>query len=175
MDTEGFRAISAFVPALATVPAPEDVAYYAVSLPSAAVSDSGLIEVRRKKANAGLAFAEKRLALADVLLKGGFPEEMTRPLREALAWSLTSLLSLHSERDPAADLPSPRLVQAELVERGHLPVDLSLKISHARDLTAPPDPGEDAPPLSVQTGQTVIEIVREFVGIAQEQVVKASI
>ena len=139
------------------------------------MSDSSLIESRRKKVNAGLVFAENRLALADVLLKGGFPEEMTRPLREALAWSLTSLLALHTDRDPAADLPSPRLVQAELVERGHLPDDLSLKLSHTRDLTAPPDPGEDAPPLSTQTGQTLLGIVRELVGMVQEQVVKASI
>ena len=175
MDMEGYRAISAFVPALAAAPAPEDIGYYAVSLPNAPVSDSSLIESRRKKANSGLAFAEKRLALADVLLKGGFPEEMTRPLREALAWSLTSLLTLHSDRDPASDLPSPRLVQAELVERGHLPPELSLKLSYARDLTAPPDPGEEAPPLSTQTGQTLLEIVRELVGTVQEKVVKASI
>lgn len=175
MDTEGFRAIMAFVPSLSAVPTPEDVAYYAVSLPSAPASDSALIESRRKKANAGLVFAEKRLALADVLLKGGFPEEMTRPLREALAWGLTSLLAIYSDRDPAADLPSPRLVQAELVERGHLPADLSLKLSHVRDMTALPDPGEDAPPLSTQTGQELLHIVHELVGMAQEQVVKASI
>lgn len=51
---------------------------------------------------------------------------------------LTSLLALHADRDPAADLPSPRLIQAELVERGHLPPDLSQRLSIARDLTAPP-------------------------------------
>jgi hypothetical protein len=50
-----------------------------------------------------------------------------------------------------------------------------LKLSHARDLTASPDPGEDTPPLSPQTAQTLLEIVRELVGMAQEQVVKASI
>jgi hypothetical protein len=66
-------------------------------------------------------------------------------------------------------------VQAELVERGHLPADLSLKISHARDMTVLPDPGEDVPPLSTQTGQTLLEIVRELSGLAREQVVKAGL
>lgn len=175
MDSEGFRALSTFIPALAAPPAPEEVAYHAVSLPAAPVSDTSLVESRRKKANAGLVFAEKRLALADVLLKGGFPEEMTRPLREALGWGLTSLLALHSDRDPAADLPSPRLVQAELVEQNRLPAELALKLSQARDLTAPPDPGEEAIPLSAATGQTLLETVRELVNLAQEQVVKMGI
>ncbi|NCT22397.1 hypothetical protein GW781_14745, partial [bacterium] len=113
--------------------------------------------------------------LADVLLKGGFPEEMTRPLREALGWSLTSLLALHSDRDPAADLPSPRLIQAELVERSQLPPDLAQRLAQARDLTAPSEVGEEAPPLSAQTGQTLLESVRELVVLAQEQTVKAGI
>ena len=94
---------------------------------------------------------------------------------------LTSLLALHAHRDPAADLSSPRLVQAELVERGHLPPDLSQRLSLARDLTAPPaeysksGPGEDAPPLSAQSGQTLLESVHTLVEFAQEQVVKESL
>ena len=180
MDTEGFRALSAFIPTMAASPAPEDVAYHAVSLPAAPVSDSTLIETRRKKANTGLAFAEKRLALADVLLKGGFPEEMTRPLHEALGWSLTSLLALHAstsliEADPSADLPSPRLVQAKLVEPGHLSTDLSQRLAQVRDLTAPTDPGEETIPLSAATGQTLLETVMELVSLAQEQAVKTGI
>jgi superfamily II DNA or RNA helicase len=180
MDIEGFRTLSAFIQALAAPPAPEEVAYHAVSLPAAPVSDSTLIETRRKKANTGLAFAEKRLALADVLLKGGFPEEMTRPLHEALGWSLTSLLALHAstsliEADPSADLPSPRLVQAKLVEPGHLSTDLSQRLAQVRDLTAPTDPGEETIPLSAATGQTLLETVMELVSLAQEQAVKTGI
>jgi hypothetical protein len=175
MDPEGVRALSAFMPVLATAGTPEDVAYHAVSLPSAPVSDSALIESRRKRAREGLVFAEKRIALAELLLKGGFPEEMTRPLREALGWGLTSLLALHTDRDPAADLPSPRLVQAELVERGHLPPDLSQRLAQTRDLTAPPDHGEDSPPLSTQIGQTLLDSVHELVSLVQEQTVKAGI
>jgi superfamily II DNA or RNA helicase len=175
LDTEGFRALSAFIPALVAPPAADEVAYHAVSLPSAPVSNSSLIESRRKKANAGLVFAEKRLALADVLLKGGFPEEMTRPLREALGWSLTSLLAIHTERDPAADLPSPRLIQAELVEHGHLSAELSQRLAQVRELTASPDPGEEAAPLSAPTGQSLLETVRELIEMVQEQTVKAGL
>jgi len=132
--------------------------------------------------------AGKRLALADVLFKGGFPEEMTRPLREALGWGLTSLLALHTptirgqaERDPAADLPSPRLIQAELVERSHLPAELSQRLAQVRDLTAPlaeyskSEDGEDNPPLSAQSGQSLLESVRDLLTLAQEQVVKESL
>jgi hypothetical protein len=100
---------------------------------------------------------------------------MSRPLRESLGWALTSLLALHTDRDPAADLPSPRLVQAELVEGGHLQAELSQRVAQVRDLTEPPDPGEEAPPLSQQTGQTLLDSVRELVTLVQEQIVKARI
>jgi len=173
MDSEGFRTLSTFIPALAAPPAPEDIAYQATSMPSAPINDAS--EFRRKRASEGLVFAEKRLALADLLLKGDFPEEMTRPLRESLGWSLTSLLALHTDRDPSSDLPSPRLVQSELAERGHLPAELSQRLSQVRDLTAPPEVGEEAVPLSAQTGQMLLESVKELVSLAQEQIVKAGI
>ncbi len=173
MDSEGYRALMSFLPGLGAAAAPEDVAYHAISLPTTPVSNSALIESRRKRTNTGLTFAEKRLALADVLIKGGFPEEMTRPLREALGWGLGSLLSLYSERDPAADLPSPRLIQAELVEPGYLPPELSLRLAQVRDLTALPDPGEDTLPLSAKTGQILLDAVRELVIHAQERSIRA--
>ncbi|HLA06601.1 MAG TPA: DEAD/DEAH box helicase [Anaerolineales bacterium] len=174
MDSEGYQSLSSFIPALAQAPAPEDVAYRATSLPAPA-RQADLPSARRKRATEGLAFAEKRLALADLLLKGNFPEEMTRPLRESLGWGLTSLLTLHTDRDPSSDLPSPRLIQAELVERGHLPAELSQKLSQARDLTAQPEVGEEAVPLSAQTGQTLLESVKELVALAQEQIVKSGL
>ena len=179
MDSEGFHSLTTFIPALAAPSAPEDIAWQATSLPSASVSDA--TEFRRKRASEGLAFADKRLALADLLLKGNFPEEMTRPLREALGWSLSSLLALHTDRDPSSDLPSPRLVQAELVERGHLPAELSQRLSQVRDLTAQPaeysksEAGEEAVPLSAQTGLTLLESVKELVALAQEQIVKTGL
>jgi hypothetical protein len=173
MDSEGYRALMAFIPDLAKAPAPEEVAYHAVNLPSASAGDE--LESRRKRTSKGLAFAEKRLALAELLLKGNFPEEMSRPLRESLGWALTSLLALHTDRDPAADLPSPRLVQTELVEAGHLLAELSQRLAQVRDLTEPHDPGEEAPPLSQQTGQTLLDSVRELVTLVQEQIIKARI
>jgi hypothetical protein len=173
MDSEGYRSLQAFIPDLAKAPTPEEVAYHAVNLPTASAADE--LEARRKRASGGLSFAEKRLALAELLLKGNFPEEMSRPLRESLGWALTSLLALHTDRDPAADLPSPRLVQAELVEGGHLQAELSQRLAQVRDLTEPPDPGDEAPPLSQQTGQTLLDSVRELVMLVQEQIIKARI
>jgi hypothetical protein len=176
MDSEGYQSLSAFIPALAAEPAPEDVAYRGTPTPAnVQTQDIASLAYRRKRANEGLAFAEKRLALADLLLKGDFPEEMTRPLREALGWSLTSLLALHTDRDPSSDLPSPRLVQSQLVETGHLPAELSQRLSQVRDLTAQPEVGEEAVPLSAQTGETMLESVKELVSLAQEQIVKAGI
>ncbi len=179
MDSEGFHSLTTFIPALAAPPAPEDIAWQATSLPSASVSDA--TEFRRKRAGEGLAFAEKRLALAELLLKGDFPEEMTRPLREALGWSLTSFLALHAstslsaDRDPSSDLPSPRLVQSQLVEAEHLPAELSQRLSQVRDLTAQPEAGEEAVPLSAKTGAALLESVKELVALAQEQIVKTGL
>lgn len=170
MDSEGYRALSAFIPTLAKAPAPDEVAYHSVSLPSAPASEA--VESRCKRASEGLDFAEKRLALADLLLKGNFPEEMSRPLRESLGWALTSLLALHTDRDPAADLPSPRLVQAELVEAGHLPVELSQRLAQVRELTEQPEAGEEVVPLSPQTGEVLLESVKEFIELVREQTVK---
>jgi hypothetical protein len=100
---------------------------------------------------------------------------MTRPLREALGWGLTSLLALHTDRDPSSDLPSPRLVHSELVEGGHLPAELSQRLAQVRDLTAQPEVGEEAVPLSAKTGAALFGSVKELVALAQEQVVKISL
>lgn len=174
MDSEGYQSLSSFVPVLTQTPAPEDVPYRATSLPIPA-READLPSARRQRASEGLAFAEKRLALADLLLKGNFPEEMTHPLREALGWGLTSLLTLHSDRDPSSDLPSARLVQSELVERGYLPAELAQRLAQVRDLTAQPEAGEEAVPLSAKTGAALLESVKELVALAQEQVVKISL
>lgn len=174
MDSEGYHSLSAFIPALAAEPAPEDVAYRA-EIVSAPARQADLPSIRRKRANEGLAFAEKRLALADLLLKGDFPEEMTRPLREALGWSLTSLLALHTDRDPSSDLPSPRLVQAELADKNHLTAELAQKLSQVRELTALPEADEEVVPLSAQTGQALLESVKELVALTQEQIAKVGV
>jgi hypothetical protein len=172
MEQEGYQALLAFLPPAAR---PEDEVFHAAALPKAGPAGRDLFEARRKKANEGLAFAEKRLALAEVVLKGGFPEEMLRPIGEALGWGLTSLLALHHDFDPAADLPSPRRIHAELVEPGYLPDDVAARLSRVRELTAPPEPGDEAPPLSLQTGETLAAAVRELVTLAREQVVKVGL
>jgi hypothetical protein len=90
-------------------------------------------------------------------------------------------LALHTDRDPSSDLPSPRLIQAELVESGHLPAELSQKLAQVRDLTAPPaeysksEAGEEAVPLSTQTGATLLETVRALVDLVKEQTAKAAL
>ncbi len=172
MEQEGYQSLLAFLPPAAR---PEDEVFHAAALPKASPSGRDLFEARRKKANEGLAFAEKRLALAEVVLKGGFPEEMLRPIREALGWGLTSLLALHHDFDPAADLPSPRRIHADLVEPGHLPDDVAARLSRVRELTAPPEPGDEAPPPSLQTGETLAAAVRDLVTLAREQVVKVGL
>ena len=78
MDSEGYRALSAFIPALAKAPAPEEVAYHAVSLPTVPASDA--FESRRKRASEGLAFAEKRLALAELAAQRQLPRRDVPPV-----------------------------------------------------------------------------------------------
>ena len=172
MEAEGYQALLAFLPPAAR--AGEEV-FHADALPKAAPAGRDLFDARRKKANEGLAFAEKRLALAEVVLKGGFPEEMLRPIREALGWGYSSLLALHHDFDPAADLPSPRRIHADLVEAGHLPGELATRLARVRELTAPPEPGDDAPPPSLQTGETLAAAVRALLDLAREQVVKVAL
>ena len=124
MDSEGYHSLSAFIPALAAEPAPEDVAYRAETV-SAPARKADLPSIRRKRANEGLAFAEKRLALADLLLKGDFPEEMTRPLREALGWAsppcspCTLTATRHLICRPRA-LFKPNLSKQNICQRSYL-------------------------------------------------------
>lgn len=172
MEAEGYQALLAFLPPAAR---PEEEVFHAVALPKSGPAERDLLAARRKKANEGLAFGEKRLALATVVLNGGFPEEMLRPIRDALGWGLSALLALHLDLDPAADLPSPRRVQADLVSPGHLPEDLAARLSRVRELTAPPEPGDEAPPPSLQSGEALVAAVRELFDLAREQVVKAGL
>ncbi len=170
MEAEGYQSLLAFLPPAAR---PEEEAFHAVAMPRPERGDP--FAARRKKANEGLAFAEKRLALAEVVLQGGFPEEMLRPIRESLGWGLTSLLALYHDHDPAADLPSPRRIHADLVEPGRLSDELASRLARVRELTAPPEPGDEAPPPSLQTGETLAAAVRDLLDLAREQVVKVGL
>jgi superfamily II DNA or RNA helicase len=174
MEQEGYRALKAFIPP--TPEAEKAEVFRAAAMPSAAgPSGRELLEAQRQRAREGLAFANKRITLAEVVLNGGFPEEMLRPTREALGWGLSSVLALHKDYDPCADLPSPRLIQAELVEKDHLPEDLSLRLSRVRELTAPPEDEETAPPPSLKTAESLIADVRALIELAEQQVVESEL
>ena len=169
MEQEGYRALTAFLPASA-----EDTdAYRASALPSPSEPDRSA--ERRKKAQQGLAFAAKRVALAEVVLKGGFPEEIVRPVREALGWSLSSLVALYRDSDPSADLPAPRTIHAELVEPKRLPDDLALRLARVRELTEPASEGETLTPLSLDTGHTLLADVQALLELAQQRVVESGL
>jgi hypothetical protein len=130
---------------------------------------------RREKARQGLAFATKRAALAEVVLNGGFPEEMVRPLREALGWGLSSLLALYHDHDPSADLPASRTIHAELIEPKHLPDDLALRLARVRELTEPASAGETLAPLSLETGRTLLADVQALIELVQQRVVASGL
>jgi superfamily II DNA or RNA helicase len=168
MEQEGYRALTAFLPASA----PDADAYRAAALPAAEPDRS---DERREKARQGLAFATKRAALAEVVLNGGFPEEMVRPLREALGWALSSLLALYRDGDPSADLPASRTIHAELVEPKHLPDDLALRLARVRELTEPANEGETLAPLSLETGRTLLADVQALIELAQQRVVASGL
>jgi hypothetical protein len=138
----------------------------AMAAPHKAKQDAALR--RAKAANKGLDQADRRLKLAQVVLTGGFPEEVLRPVHEALGWTLTSLITLFKEYQPAASLPSPRLVQAELVEPGRLPDDLAAQLSRVRELTAPPEEDEEAPPPSLETAESFIASVQEAIDLGRQ-------
>jgi hypothetical protein len=171
MEPEGYRALAAFLPPATTGENAD--AYRAAALPSTREPDQSA--ERRHKAQQGLAFAAKRVALAEVVLKGGFPEEMARPVREALGWGVSSLLALYRDHEPSADLPAPRLIQAELVEKQHLPDELALRLSRARDLTEPPLQGETLTPLSLDSGRTLLADVQMLIELARQRIVEVSL
>ena len=171
MEQEGYRALTAFLPTPA-----EDAdadAYRAAALPAPSEPDRS--DERRKKAQQGLAFATKRAALAEVVLNGGFPEEMVRPLREALGWGLSSLLALYQDRDPSVELPVSRTLHAELVEPKHLPDELALRVARVRELTEPAAEGETLTPLSIDTGHTLLADVQALLELAQQRVVESGL
>jgi hypothetical protein len=58
------------------------------------------------------------------------------------------------------------------VDKNHLPAELAQKLSQVRELTSPPEAGEEVVPLSAQTGETLLESVKELVALMKEQIVK---
>ncbi|MDE3089227.1 MAG: hypothetical protein KGJ80_07565, partial [Chloroflexota bacterium] len=167
MEQESYRAFVALAGKTIERAAPEDEAYRALALPAPADALAEL-EKRLQKAREGFEFAAKRAQLADVVLRGGFPEEALRPLRDALGWALSSHLALVSDRDPSAEFPAARVIQAELVEAGNLSDTLAARCAQARELTEPP--AEGAPPLSATSAEQLLAIARETIEAGQKRV-----
>jgi superfamily II DNA or RNA helicase len=172
MDPEGYRALAAFLPAAAF--APEQEAYRAREAFAPEVdAQRAARAARRARAAAALAQANRRLTLATVLRDGGFPEELLRPAREALGWGLSALLALHGEHEPAAELPAPRLVEAELVAPGRLPAELAARLARVRELSEPPASGIALPPPSAETGAALLSALQALAALAQQQLAGA--
>jgi glycerol-3-phosphate O-acyltransferase len=112
-----------------------------------------------------------------VVLQGGFPEEVLRPIHQALSWALTAHLALVKPRDIGPELPSPRLVQAELVESKRLDSALADRLARVRELTAPTadDEEEEAPPPSLDTAETLIETMQDLVNKGYELLAEAGL
>jgi superfamily II DNA or RNA helicase len=167
MEQEGYRALMALTGGLLPE-VPEAEAYRAPAMAASRKARETAAQRRAKAATKGLDQADRRLKLAQVVLEGGFPEEVLRPMREALGWTLTSLVGLFRDCAPAADLPSPRLVNAELVEPGRLPADLAAQLSRVRELSAPPEEGEEAPPPSLEAAQGFMASIAEAIDLGRQ-------
>ena len=95
---------------------------------------------------------------------------------EALGWALSSHLALVKEHTPGVKLPSPRLLQAELVESGRLSSELAGQAARVRELTAPPAEDEDpGPPPSLEAGEGFIASVQALIERGQELAVEAGL
>ncbi|MEK7325837.1 MAG: DEAD/DEAH box helicase, partial [Chloroflexota bacterium] len=178
MEQEGYRALTALLPPAS--PSPDDEPYRSPAMPSpVGAGGREALQRRIKKAAEGFDFAAKRLALAEVVLRGGFPEEMLRPIREAMGWALSSFVAIYKDRDPHGDLPSPRLVQSDLIEPGRLPDELAARLARVRELTEPAPStslragaeGEAAPPPTIKVGETLAAAVNELIELGRQRVV----
>jgi superfamily II DNA or RNA helicase len=179
MEQEGYRALLALTGGALEQADPQAEAdvYRAPAMPApAAARETDRQAQRRQKAREGFDAASKRLQLARVVLQGGFPEEVMRPINQALGWAFTAHLALVKDREPGPELPSPRLVQAELVESRRVDATLAARLAHVRELTTPPGPDEEeAPPPSVETAETLIETVQDLVNRGYELIAETGL
>jgi SNF2 family DNA or RNA helicase len=173
-EQEGYRALAALTGGMMEQTAEVATVYHAPAIPAPARKDERkALEKKLRRANEGFDSADKRLKLASVVLQGGFPEEVMRPVRQALGWALSAHLSLTKEKAPDEKLPSPRLVEAELVAPGRVPTDLAARVDRVRALTAPPaEDEEEAPPPSVEAAEGFIVTIQELIDLGRELVAK---
>jgi hypothetical protein len=176
MEQEGYRALAMLTGGIIEQAAEAATVFQAAAMPAPARDTAAkALEQKLRGASQGLDTADKRLKLASVVLQGGFPEEVLRPVRQALGWALSAHLSLVKDKAPAEELPSPRLVEAELVAPGRVPTDLAARLDRVRALTAPPAEDEEAPPPSVEAAAGFIAIIQELIDLGRELVAKAAL
>ena len=177
MEQEGYRALAALTGGLVEQTAEAATVYRAPAIPEPARADERkALEKRLRRANGGFDTADKRLKLASVVLEGGFPEEVMRPVRQALGWALSAHLSLVKDKAPDEKLPSPRLVEAELVAPGRVPTEMAARVDRVRALTAPPaEDEEEAPPPSVEAAEGFIATIQELIDLGRELAAKAGL
>jgi hypothetical protein len=92
-----------------------------------------------------------------------------------LGWGLSSVLALHREYKPSADLPSPRLVTAELVEKDLLPDEVALPLARVRELTDPTDEVAAAPAPSVQTAEKMLASVQALIDFGRRKLAELAL
>jgi SNF2 family DNA or RNA helicase len=178
MEQEGYKALAALMGGTLEQTGEPTTVYQAPAIPAAAHDDAlgaarKALEKKLRRANEGLDTADKRLKLAAVVLGGGFPEEVMRPVRQALGWALSAHLALAQDKAPDEKLPAPRLVEAELVAPGRIPTDLAARVDRVRALTAPPaEDEEEAPPPSIEAAEGFIAAVQELIDLGRELAAK---
>ena len=180
MEQEGYRALSALTGGMMEQAAEAATMYRAPAVPAPARDDvRKALERRLRRVSEGFDTADKRLKLASVVLEGGFPEEVLRPVRQALGWALSAHLSLVKDKAPGEELPSPRLVEAELVAPGRLATDLAARVDRVRALTAPLSPPtggdegeEEAPPPTLEAARGFIATIQGLIDLGREWVAK---
>jgi HEPN domain-containing protein len=179
MEQEGYRALVTLTGGVLEQVSPEEEAevYRAPAMPGPARTVTDALQKRLRRAQGGFDNADRRLKLARVVLEGGFPEEVLRPVRQGLGWALSAHIALVKDRSAGPDLPAARLVHSELVESGRVPADLANRLSTVRELTAPPadEEEEPAPPPSLQTAETFIVAVQELVDLGRQLAAEAGL
>jgi len=170
MEREGYKALSALTGNLMESESETATLFNAPSMPAPTGKDEHeVLQKRLLNANKRFDAADHRLKLASVVLKAGFPEEVMRPVRQALGWALNGFLCLFKDHSPNDKLPSPRLVEAELVTPGHLSADMAGNVERIRSLTNPTSENKEEAPLpSLKAAEGFIATVKELVDKGRE-------
>lgn len=129
-------------------------------------------EDRRRKVFAAvlarLAEAKKKVRLAEVLTEGEFPEEVNPPLQVAWLKLMQALVALENVQEPIDTVPSARLIEAKLVATGMLTSEQAAQLDRIRNLTSPPEEGDDAPPPTIKRCHEFIDSLRQHIDAAEE-------